>query len=400
MMTRSEIAAEVQRLEPWFHCIDLGDGLVTKSKSAIGEPVEHPRPTWEKVKVCLPEDLSGKSVLDVGCNAGFYSIEMKRRGAARVVGIDSQRDLVRQAKFVRQMVGLEIDYRRMSVYDLDPRELGQFDITLALGLIYHCKHLVLALEKLFLVTRDLLILETAIYPPERAPESFLYAEGGAQPTLHPLAYVENRPDAKEAVFNWFLPSTGALCALLKNIGFDEVEVFPGVQTDRAVLACRKHQSRPDSRMIDYLKAKLTLTSRFPKRFRKLFKLIHYLRASLTLTASSSRSRPGEVLRFRVQAENTGHAYWLRGSETGAAEKGDVHLVVHLLDKNEQPISRYYAGAFLPRDVEPGEAVEIEIALRAPESAGSYLLEFDMVSEHLAWFEDLGSEVLKHQLKVE
>jgi len=45
MMNRSEIAAEIQRLEPWFHCIDLGDGLVTKSKSAIGEPVEHPRPT-------------------------------------------------------------------------------------------------------------------------------------------------------------------------------------------------------------------------------------------------------------------------------------------------------------------------------------------------------------------
>ena len=198
MMSRSEIAAEVKRLEPWFHCIDLGDGLVTKSQSAIGEPVEHPRPTWEKVKVCLPDDLSGKSVLDVGCNAGFYSIEMKRRGAARVLGIDSQRDLVRQAMFVRRTIGLEIVYRRMSVYDLDPRELGQFDITLALGLIYHCKHLVLALEKLFLVTRDLLILETAIYPPEKAPESFVYAEGGAEPTLHPLAYVENLPDAKEA----------------------------------------------------------------------------------------------------------------------------------------------------------------------------------------------------------
>src|SRR3989440_896196 len=169
MMTREEILARIDKLGPWFHCIELGGGLVTKTASAVGEPVEHPRPTWEKVKVCLPEDLSGRSVLDVGCNAGFYSIEMKRRGAARVVGIDSQRDLVRQAMFVRERVGLEIVYRRMSVYDLDPRDLGQFDITLALGLIYHCKHLVLALEKLFLVTRDLLVLATAIYPPEKAP---------------------------------------------------------------------------------------------------------------------------------------------------------------------------------------------------------------------------------------
>src|SRR5256714_5580885 len=241
IMNQQQILSELERLEPWFHCIDLGDGLVTKLKSAIGEPVEHPRPTWEKVKVCLPDDLSGKSVLDVGCNAGFYSIEMKRRGAARVVGIDSQRELIRQAMFVRQMIGLEIDYRRMSVYDLDPLKSGQFDITLALGLIYHCKHLVLALEKLFLVTRDLLVLETAIYPPEKAPDSFVFAQGGTEPTLHPLAYVENLPDAKEAVFNWFLPTPAALSALLRNVGFDEVRVFPIVQSDRAVFACRKRQ---------------------------------------------------------------------------------------------------------------------------------------------------------------
>src|SRR6476469_1893325 len=173
-MTRDQILAELKRLEPWFHCIDLGDGLATKTKSAIGEPVDHPRPTWEKVKVCLPDDLSGKTVLDVGCNAGFYSLEAKRRGAARVLGIDSQRNLIRQAAFVRDVRGVDIDYRRMSVYDLDSHAIGQFDVTLALGLLYHCKHLVLALEKLFIVTRELLILETAIYPPTKAPASFSY----------------------------------------------------------------------------------------------------------------------------------------------------------------------------------------------------------------------------------
>jgi tRNA (mo5U34)-methyltransferase len=374
-MTREEILAGLKRLEPWFHYIDLGDGLPTKSRSAIGEPVEHPRPTWERVKICLPDDLSGQTVLDVGCNAGFYSIEMKRRGAARVLGIDSQRDLIRQAVFVRKVTRLDIDYQRMSVYDLDPHGLGQFDITLALGLIYHCKHLVLALEKLFLVTRRLLVLETAIYPPEKSPESFAYPMGGGQPTLHPLAYIENPPDAKEAIYNWFLPGTAALSALLKNIGFEEVKVFPGVQSDRAVLACRKLQPYPDSRTISYLAARLILTR------------------------GPSRGHPGEALRFRMLAENTGHARWLRGSDSGAA-KGDVHLVAHLLDKDGEPISWYHAGAFLPHDVAPGESVEVEIILPAPDSPGIYVLEFDMVSEHLAWFEDLGSVVLKHDLIVE
>ena len=374
-MTREQIQAELKRLEPWFHYIDLGDGLATKTRSAIGEPVDHPRPTWEKVKVCLPDDLSGKTVLDVGCNAGFYSLEAKRRGAARVLGIDSQRNLIRQATFVRELQGVDIDYRRMSVYDLDPHAIGQFDVTLALGLLYHCKHLVLALEKLFIVTRELLILETAIYPPKKTPSSFTYEVGGLRPLLHPLAYVENAPDAKEAIYNWFLPGVEALGALLRNIGFDAVEVLPLTQDDRAIFACRKLQPYPDSNMISYLGTRLTLID------------------------GPSRCRPSEELRFRIRAENTGYARWLRGSDAGT-DKGSVHLVAHVLTTDEEPLMWYHAGAFLPADVSPGKAGEMEIVFTAPPSPGQYLLAFDMVSEHLAWFEDLGSEVLKLELIVE
>lgn len=373
-MTPEDISTELQKLQPWFHRIDLGRGLFTKSRSATGEPVEHPLPTWERVRVCLPADLSGKTVLDVGCNAGFYAIETKRRGAKRVLGIDSQRNLIRQAIFVRNVLGLDIDYRRMSVYDLDPHDLGQFDVTLALGLIYHCKHLVLALEKLFTITSELLILETAIYPPEKTPASSTHDVGGIQATLHPLAYVENSPDAKEAIYNWFLPGVDALCALLRNIGFGEVVVYPGVASNRAVLACRKLQPYPDSQMISYLAA------------------------TLSLLVAPAHCSAGEVLRFKVGAENIGYARWLR---EGAAVTGNgaVHLAAHLLDENEEEISRYCAGAFLPDDVAPGESVEIEIALRAPDSTGNYLLEFDLVAENLAWFEDLGSVVLRHNLSV-
>jgi tRNA (mo5U34)-methyltransferase len=369
-----QISAELQRLKPWFHRIDLGGGVFTKTESAIGEPIEHPQPTWETVKVCLPQDLSGKSVLDVGCNAGFYSIEMKRRGATRVLGVDSQRNLIRQATFVREVLDLDIEYQRLSVYDLDPHVLGQFDVTLALGLIYHCKHLVLALERLFAVTRELLVIETAIYPPEKAPPSFVYDVGGIHPTLHPLAYVENTSDAKEAIYNWFLPSVDALCALLKNVGFDEVKVFPGVQSDRAVVACRKLKPFPDSRMIAYLAGRLTLIE------------------------GPVRSHAAEVLHFRISAENTGQARWLLGEKE--SESGAVHLAAHLLTATGETLSWYHAGAFLPHDVAPGETVELEIALRAPDSTGEYSIVFDMVSEHLAWFEDLGSEVIEHRLLVE
>src|SRR6185436_15568484 len=202
-MTRDEILAELKRLEPWFHRIDLGDGLFTKTESVMGEPVDHPHQPWQIIQKLLP-DLRGKTVLDVGCNAGFYAFEAKRRGAKRVLGVDGQRQHVRQGLFVRKVLGLDVEFRRLNVYELSARTAGRFDITLALGLLYHLKHPILALENLYQVTRELLVIETAIMPPERTPESFVHPLGEKQMLLHSLAFVENPTDAKEQVFNWFL----------------------------------------------------------------------------------------------------------------------------------------------------------------------------------------------------
>jgi tRNA (mo5U34)-methyltransferase len=376
-MTREEILAGIEKLRPWFHCIDLGDGLQTKTESAVGEPVEHPRPTWEFVRTHLPENLAGKSLLDVGCNAGFYSFEARRRGAARVVGVDAQRHLVRQARFCARALGLDgVEFEKMSVYDLDPRTLGQFDVVLALGLVYHLKHLVLALEKLFQVTRELLIIETAIFPPEHSPGSFAHPVGGLRSTLHPLAYVENSSGMKEAIYNWFLPSPEALRALLANIGFDEVTIHPAELADRAILVCRKLTPYPDSRTLNFLSA------------------------SITLAEAPTYAAPAEELLFRVRVENTGFARWLAEGERETA-RGAVRLTAHLISgENEEDAFLYYAGAVLPRDVGPNDSVELEMRVRAPESPGRYILEFDMVSEHLSWFEDLGSPTVRHELSVE
>ncbi|HEX5709182.1 MAG TPA: DUF1698 domain-containing protein [Pyrinomonadaceae bacterium] len=376
MMTREEIIEGIERLRPWFHCIELGEGLRTKTETAIGEPVEHPRPTWECIRPHLPEDLTGKSVLDVGCNAGFYCVEAKRRGAARVVGLDAQRSIIRQALFVRRVLALDIEFERMSVYDLDPKRSGQFDVTLALGLVYHLKHLVLALERLFQVTRETLIVETAVFPPGRSPGSFTHPVGGLNPVLHPLAYVENPPGRKESIYNWFLPSPEALRALLLNTGFDEVSIHPGEYEERAVLVCRKRAPYPDSRTLQYLSARITLAEDAP-----------------------TEARAGEELVFKARVENTGFARWLATGE-GEESRGAVRLAAHLRSgADEGDVFFYYAGAVLPRDIEPGEEVELALVLRAPGAPGRYVLEFDMVSEHLSWFEDLGSEVSRRELKV-
>jgi tRNA (mo5U34)-methyltransferase len=372
-MTKEEIIAELKRLEPWFHCIDLGGGITTKTESVMGEPVDHPHGSWQVIKHCLPGDLSGKSVLDVGCNAGFYCIQAKWRGAARVLGVDGQRQHIRQALLVRRVLGVDVEFRRMNVYELDPHALGQFDITLALGLIYHLKHLVLALENLFKVTREMLIIETAILPREHTPPPFTHPLGEAGMRLHAFAFVDNPPAAKEQVANWFLPSIEGLEALLKNIGFEHVEVVT-VKEERAVLICRKSalHSQEDVR--------------------------HHYVANLSVEDGASHCKPGEDLAITIRVKNTGLRRWPKHGEDHSG-RGTVRLGAHLLRPNEEELSWDYGRADLPNNLEPGAQAIVSIGLQAPAKTGNYIVEFDMVAEHIAWFEDFGSGTLRHELHV-
>ncbi len=100
---------------------------------------------WQRFAHAIPPDLTGKTVLDIGCNGGFYSIEMKRRGAERVLGIDFDDDYLAQARFAAEVTGLDIEFRKLSVYDVGA--LGErFDIVLFMGVLYHLRHPLLALD--------------------------------------------------------------------------------------------------------------------------------------------------------------------------------------------------------------------------------------------------------------
>jgi tRNA (mo5U34)-methyltransferase len=374
-MTREEILSELTRLEPWFHRIDLGGGLYTKTESVMGEPVDHPFGPWQTIQKLLPGDLSGKTLLDVGCNAGFYAFEAKRRNAQRVLGVDGQRQHVRQGLFVRKVLGLDVEFRRLNVYELGPGTVGQFDITLALGLLYHLKHPILALENLYQVTKELLVIETAVMPVKQTPKSFPYSFGAVRTTLHPLAYVENPPAAKEQVFNWFLPGVDALTALLRNTGFAEVEVVE-VKDDRAVVVCRK--AKGAAAADDVLK--------------------HFV-AQLKLEDAPRTCRASAELTFRLRVANVGLATWPAAREN-ESQKGSVSLGSHLLKADEEEVDWDYGRARLPRDLQPGETAELEFKVQAPETPGRYIVEFDMVAEHVTWFEDHGSGTLRHELAVE
>jgi hypothetical protein len=300
---------------------------------------------------------------------------MKRRGAQRVLGVDGQRQHARQGLFVRKVLGLDVEFRRLNVYELSPRSVGQFDITLALGLLYHLKHPILALENLYQVTRELLVIETAIMPARQTPGSFAYSFGAAEATLHSLVYVENSPEAKEQVYNWFLPGVNALVAMLRNVGFAEVELVEE-KSDRAVVVCRKNQGdqAPD------------------------LALKHFV-AELKLKDAPRTGHASAELTFRLQVENIGLARWPASGEAGT-DKGAVHLGSHLLRETEEEVDWDYGRVRLPRDLEPGDTVDLELNVRLPETPGRYIMEFDMVAEHVTWFEDHGSGTLRHEIVVE
>jgi len=367
-VTPEQVRAGIDRLRPWFHAIDLGSGICTKSASVGGEPPDHPLGTWERIRPLLPE-LGGREVLDVGCNGGFYAVEAKRRGAARVVAVDSQRHHVQQARFVRTALGLDIDVRRMSVYDLSPAAIGQFDVTLALGLIYHLKHLVLGLERLLLVTRGVLVVETGILPRNRFPEPFESDLGGVSSVLHPIAYVENAVGAKEAPYNWFLPHPRAAAALLRSVGFTEVTV-PWADDARAILLGR----RPPA---SGLRAS-------------------GLRARIDVIETPAAAPPGAEALVRVRVTNEGRDTWPAAVD---APPGPVRLGATLLGTEEDGLDTDFGRAALPHDVAPGEVVPLAMTLRAPLRAGRYTVELDMVVEHLTWFEDLDSPTTRVELRV-
>jgi tRNA (mo5U34)-methyltransferase len=370
-LTRQELAEQVERLRPWFHAIELPHGVWTKRESAGTEPADHPAGTWEVVRRHLPPDLAGKSVLDVGCGAGFYSVQAKRLGAARVVGVDARQHEIRQALLVRRALGLDIEIRRQSVYKLSPARLGRFDVVLALGLIYHLKHLVLALEKLFAVTEGLLIVETEVLPEPPEPIEDAARAALAGRPLHPLAFVHNEQRIEEAVANWFVPSPGASRALLQAAGFPEVEVAARFGA-RALLVCRRGGQGGEEQLA----------------------LAHFAAGVSLLAAAKSAAS----VRYRVAVENIGAAVWHTRGEAGTG-RGAVRLGSHLLRADETEVAWDFAFAALPHDVAPGERTELALDIEVPGQPGEYVVELDLVLEGIGWFEEGGGSTLRLPLTV-
>jgi tRNA (mo5U34)-methyltransferase len=222
-LSQSEIEERVRSLGKWFHNIDL-HGVKTAPDHFLGD---YPNIKWQNFKHAVPEDLTGKSVLDIGCNAGFYSIEMKKRGAARVVGIDSDDIYLNQARFAAEVSGFDdIEFRNLSVYDVGQLD-EKFDLVIFMGVLYHLRHPLLALDTLYeTVVGDLLLFQSM----QRGSKELMQLnddypfwetsifDNDAYPKMY---FVEKRYSNDPT--NWWIPNRACVEAMLRSAGFEIVD---------------------------------------------------------------------------------------------------------------------------------------------------------------------------------
>lgn len=210
----------------WFHRIDLGNGIITPGLDDTAAKLQ---------RVRLPGDLTGKSVLDIGAWDGFFSFEVERRGANRVLAVDSfcwsGDGWGSKAGFhlARTTLKSKVEDAEMEVLDLAPEKIGTFDVVLFFGVLYHMRHPLLALERVSSVTKSHLILETKVdLLSVKAPAMAFYVgdELNRDPT------------------NWWAPNIPGLCDMLRAVGFRRFEVVaqPGPAWSRWLRALVRGKS--------------------------------------------------------------------------------------------------------------------------------------------------------------
>ncbi len=215
-IVRDELRQRVASAGWWYQRIDLGDGICTADEPRYHEIV------WQRIEPTLPRRLGGATVLDVGCNAGYFAIELKRRGAGRVLGIEPVRLHLEQAILCRDALGLDIEYLPLDAHELATID-GTFDVVVFTGILYHLKSPLLVLEQLGRLCRDLVVVETECILEDA--RNVVHARQGPPGAVVPTAcrrgcmkFVEGA-ELNGDPSNWWIPDTECVVGMLRSTGF-------------------------------------------------------------------------------------------------------------------------------------------------------------------------------------
>lgn len=200
----------------WWHSIDLGAGRITPGVHQLAEL----RDNYAHFR--LPDDLTGRRVLDIGCWDGFYTFEAERHGA-QVTAVDVWQPKTWLA--AKEALNSKAEFHELSVYELSRDRLGAFDIVLFLGVLYHLKHPLLALERVCEMTHDCAVIET-------------HAVDNLFSTERPVMEFYEIDQLGGQYDNWWGPTSECVMQMARTAGFVRTEALRLDPTRAVVKAYR------------------------------------------------------------------------------------------------------------------------------------------------------------------
>jgi len=212
---------ELPSLGLWHHKIELEKGIFTNGNP---QGCYNPEERWKIFEPFVPKDLTGKSVLDLACNSGYFLMQMKKRGAERVVGVDNFKGNKEKVDFTSKWFDVDIEFvlEDAHVYCLTTEE--RFDYIICFGLFYHLKYGTLVLDRLAEMTKSRLFFHTITSDPGNVskftPENNYVGED-----KYEKLNVDEFPRMMfiEKAFNndwtdWWVPNDAAVYSLLRAAG--------------------------------------------------------------------------------------------------------------------------------------------------------------------------------------
>ncbi|NLP02906.1 MAG: TIGR04290 family methyltransferase [Fibrobacter sp.] len=234
------LTEQIEELSPWFHNLHLPDGSMTAPDHPLGD---FPSYKWKEISPFLP-DISGWKVLDIGCNAGFYSFELAKMGAI-VRGIDIDQHYLDQASWAASQYGLQniIEFKNMQVYDLAGTD-EKYDLVWYMGVFYHLRYPFLSLDIVSRITSKMMVFQTLTLPGtetylERKNIELFEREVMNQEGWPRMAFIEH--SLADDPTNWWAPNHCAVMAMLRATGFRVIE-----RPSHEVYICEKEETEMDS----------------------------------------------------------------------------------------------------------------------------------------------------------
>lgn len=161
-MKKQKIPKDLQHLTPFFHDIDLGNGFNTAPEIyRIRGAVNFFFPPLLKLFGGSLKDLR---VLDVGCNCGGFSFEASKYGPKEVIGIDADEKNINQANAIRKYLRTKnVKFLKLNAEEINEKELGEFDLTILAGILYHLEDPIGVMKRISEVTKSTILVDSHVH---------------------------------------------------------------------------------------------------------------------------------------------------------------------------------------------------------------------------------------------